>query len=118
MEIEKLIKKYLSKFDFYKDGQPLIMENEKELFISYREKDWNPKTEQIRFDIQIHDGICDINYLQIRMDLKRRGYGRRLVDVIEKFCEEIGEVKLMRVTSSGEGDYFWPKMGFVDLKIR
>ena len=114
--IKKLITKYLSEFDFYKDRQPLaVVKNKRGLFISYREKDWNPQTEQIRFDIQIHDGICDINYLQIKRGLKCRGYGRRLVDVIERFCEEIGGVELMRVTSSGEGDYFWPKMGFVDF---
>jgi len=116
MEIDRLIKKYFPE-DFY-SGRFVIKNNEKGLFVSYKEKNWNFQTNQTRFDIQVYRGICDINYLELRSDLKYQGYGKRFVDSIEGFCEELGGVELMRVTESGEGRGFWGRVGFVDVGNR
>ncbi len=51
-------------------------------------------------------------WIGIEQDKRKQGYGTRLYLIIEAICKDLGCIR-MQTSPSGQGNYFWPRMGFV-----
>ena len=70
--------------------------------------------EGTHFDITVQGEIGDVLNFDIIGQEKRKGYGTQLYTIIEDCCKALG-CKSMQTSASGQGQYFWPKMGFSKL---
>ena len=112
-EIEILARKELESFSLYrKDHLIAVEENEQgHLTIGYRTTSGKESIGEARFDVEIKGKTGDILYIHITQPERRKGNGRALYGVVEGICLKLGCTK-MQTTPSGQGKYFWPKMGF------
>ncbi len=107
------LEEFLSVFPLSKDSDRIqVITKDDNIYVAYL-TDSNSRLKQTFFDLQIKDNVCDILGFGITKEYKLKGHGRSLYNVVEKFSSFLNCKSIITV-SSGEGNLFWPKMGFVN----
>ena len=117
-DIEKGLRKALENFGLYETRHWIqVVVKNKKICIAYAPSGNRAENfYKTRFDIEMIGDLCNINGFFIESEKRRRGYGRNLYNLIEDFCfEEFGCNKFV-TSASGQGVYFWSKMGFNSKK--
>jgi GNAT superfamily N-acetyltransferase len=110
--LEKAFRERLKQVGLYHETHELRINPYTDgLYLVYNPLDHRKYDESTRMQLSIEKERGDIISFHIEPEKRRQGYGRRLVEQIEDFCREQG-CTTMQVTPSGQGEFFWPKMGF------
>lgn len=80
-------------------------------YISYLTSKSNLRVGQTHFDLQLTGNICDILGIEINESYRRKGYGKKLYEVIEDLARYL-DCKKIVTSSSGQGIPFWKSLGF------
>lgn len=112
--ISGLLKKHLQELPFYEDSHEVYaVIDDNGTSIAYRTVECvqlDPKS--TRFDIQIQGDTCYLNWINVRPEERRRGYGKSMFQVIKSFCVDYDCRKIV-LNPSGEGkEEYWEKLGF------
>ena len=111
----------LIKFPLFENSHTLVVHQNTDGFsISYRNSPCilitpggkmriNPS--HISLDIQVQNRTGYTLGIHIPENERRKGYGRQLYNIAECLFKNL-DCSIARTTPSGQGIYFWPKMGF------
>lgn len=75
----------------------------------------NNKKALAAVSLQLEPPLCYIIRIGVREESRRKGVGRMLYDAVEQFCLQQG-ITTIETTPSGQGEVFWPAMGFTAIK--
>lgn len=107
-------KHLVEKFPLYSEQHSLFAKvNDNKIYIVYDE-DQLLVDHRTRAYIQIQGNLAHINSVEVKE--KSKGFGTKLYSAIEEFLKDMG-CSLVRLTASGMGLNFWPKMGFKALDL-
>ncbi len=114
IEIENMLRIGLGSFPLYEKQHWIqVVVKDESIYISYGLSDNRiGNLCGTRFDLEILGEQCNINSYNIQEGKRRRGYGRELYNLLEMFCKKKFNCRKFVTSASGQGFYFWPKMGF------
>ena len=101
-EIEKIARMHLrEEFPLYEEEHDVIasMSKKGKWCISYETKP-NTIVETTRFDMEINENDCFLNYIEIEREQRGKGNGKKLYSVVEHIAIDLGSEKIS-LTASG-----------------
>jgi GNAT superfamily N-acetyltransferase len=111
-ELFEMIERSMASFPLLSESDKLlVVPHLDDLHIDYWTAETQSGRDQIKFDLQIREGVCDILGFFIKMSHRRKGYGTKLYSSVEEFAREYG-CEYMQTTPSGQGIEFFKKRGF------
>jgi len=113
------LRRLVEYFPLYRPGESVfVCRDETNFYVHYG--CYKHEDNLSNFDLQITGDTCFILTFNIPSEERRRGNGRSLYNVIERFCTDSFNTTRFRTTPSGfskqpnpsDGKCFWEKMGF------
>ena len=109
-EVANSVIERLRRFSQFDDSHSVLVHQNRDGFsIAYWTAEKRTIFEQTQFNIQTKGEIGYV--LDIFIAQPRQGFGRELYGCVEDIFRDLSIFKI-RTTPSGQGIYFWPKMGF------
>lgn len=103
-EVRSIALSHLSKFPLFKENHAIpVVKLEKGWYLGYRTENQNRLEGTTHFEVNTEEDICYLLDIEVKEELRGKGYGASLYSIVETIAKDLGCSKLEQTPSGTTG---------------